>query len=181
MLKVIGQFLFILGVIELLEVQGADTSFRDALKCDLPVLNTLMRVSKEAAGGSNYTQEYLDKFMEKLSVTPEVLAISKIKILYVGQEVAGFYSFYINDDTKLELDNFFLAPVFLYKGYGKILWDHCLNTAKEYQGRAYFVLWSSLEAIHFYQKRGCIQIGERPSPADLTRIQPLFQYNFQKE
>ncbi len=152
-------------------------TFRDATESDLPALNTLMRTSKEAAGGANYTQEYLDEFMKLLSVTPEVLAVSKVKKLFVNEELAGFYSFYINDKDQLELDNFFLTPNFLYKGYGKVMWTQCLETAKEYKDRSYFILWSSLEAVSFYSKRGCKKIGEKPSPADKTRVQPMFQYN----
>jgi len=162
------------------EIYGSNIDFRDALEEDLPNLNSLMRRSKEVAGGSNYTKEYLDKFMKELSVTPKVLAVSKIEILLVDQKVAGFYSFYINDGTELELDNFFLAPEFLYQNFGKRMWSHCLGTAEEYEGRKQFVLWSSLEAVNFYTKRGCKKIGEKPSPADLTRIQPMFRYDLKE-
>jgi N-acetylglutamate synthase-like GNAT family acetyltransferase len=114
-------------------VNASSTTFQDATEADLPSLNTLMRASKEKAGGDNYTKEYLDEFMKLLSVTPEVLEISKVKILFVDQTLAGFYSFYINEGKELELDNFFLDPKFLYQGYGKKLWAHCLATAQEYK------------------------------------------------
>jgi len=113
--------------------------------------------------------------MDLLSVTPEVLKVSKVKKLLVEKDLAGFYSFYINDEDQLELDNFFLAPNYLYQGYGKTLWSHCLKTAKEYN-RDFFILWSSLEAVPFYLKRGCVKIGEKPSPADETLIQPMLRY-----
>jgi hypothetical protein len=99
-----------------------------------------MRSSKEAVGKTQYTEEYMNKFMSLLSVTPEVLKVSKVKKLFVDEKLAGFYSFYINDKNQLELDNFFLASAFLYQGYGKILWSHCLNTAKEYESRDHFIL-----------------------------------------
>jgi N-acetylglutamate synthase-like GNAT family acetyltransferase len=153
-------------------------TFHDATIEDLPSLNNLMRSSKETVGKTRYTEEYLDKFMSLLSVTPDVLKVSKVKKLFVEEKLAGFYSFYINDENQLELDNFFLDPAFLYKGYGKTLWSHCLDTAKEYEGRDHFILWSSLEAESFYSKRGCVKIGEKPSPADEKLIQPMLRYNF---
>ena len=165
--------------VRILKNESINVTFRDAGENDLPALNMLMRASKEAAGGSRYTKEYLDEFMKQLSVTPQVLAVSKIKQLFIDEKLAGFYSFYINDKDQLELDNFFLDPSCLYKGYGKILWSHCLNTAKEYKDKECFVLWSSLEAVSFYLKRGCVKIGEKPSPADVSLIQPMFQYNLE--
>lgn len=163
-----------------INVKASLIQFRDAIEDDLPRLNSLMRQSKEEAGKSNpkYTVRYLDEFMERLSVTPEVLRVSKVKILYVDDELAGFYSFYINSDGNLELDNFFLDPKFLYQGYGKNLWNHCLITAREYEDKSYLILWSSLEAVNFYLKRGCVIIGEKPSPADSTLSQPMLKYDF---
>lgn len=160
-------------------IKANHIEFRDAVEDDLPHLNSLLRHSKEVAGESNphYTVRYLDDFMDKLSVTPEVLRVSKVKVLYVDDQLAGFYSFYINSDEELELDNFFLDPKFLYQGYGKKLWDHCLLTAQEYKGIRHFVLWSSLEGVDFYTKRGCVKIDEKPSPADKTLIQPMMKYD----
>lgn len=162
---------------EITSQKGTPVIFHDATVEDLPNLNSLMRSSKEAVGKTRYTKAYLDEFMALLSVTPEILKVSKVKKLLVGEKLAGFYSFYINDKDQLELDNFFLDPAFLYQEYGKKLWFHCLETAKEYPSRDHFILWSSLEAVDFYAKRGCVKIGEKPSPADATLVQPLLRYD----
>ena len=178
-MRLLSIFCMILCSLWILDVKGYCITFRDATEDDLPALNALMRSSKELAG--RYKKEYLDEFMKQLSVTSKVLAVSKVKVLFIENKLAGFYSFYINDTDQLELDNFFLAPDVLYKGYGKVLWSHCLDTAREYKDRRHFILWSSLEGVSFYLKRGCVKIGEKPSPADTTLVQPMFQYNLSNE
>lgn len=165
--------------IEMDDLDSLEITFSDVVPEDLDSLNMLMRKSKEYVGGSRYTKEYLDEFMEKLSFTPNLLKVSKAKSLFVNSKLAGFYSFYINPSNQLELDNFFIDVDFLYKGFGKILWQHCLETAAAcYPDRTYFVLWSSLEGLSFYLKRGCIKIGEKPSPVDPKLVQPILKYNF---
>lgn len=145
---------------------------------ELPRLNALMRSSKEKVGDpSIYTKEYMDDFVRMLGLTPDLLAISKVITLQVDGKLAGFYSLYINSDNRLELDNFFLSPEFLYQGYGKKMLSHCLETAKSYN-RDSFIVWSSLEGVKFYEKMGFVKIGEKASPANLSLVQPLFQYNF---
>lgn len=154
---------------------GVNIISRAVVEADLVHLNRLMLESKRTAGGDNYSTEYLDEFMRKLSFTPEILKVSKAEVLLKDATRVGFYSLYINEDGELELDNFFVGPQYLYKGYGKMLWDLCLAMARTY-GKHSFILWSSKEAEEFYKKRGCVKIGEKPSPADPKRIQPLLKY-----
>lgn len=154
---------------------GGNIISRAVVEADLVHLNRLMLESKKTAGGDNYSTEYLDEFMRKLSFTPEILKVSKAEVLLKDTTIVGFYSLYLNEDGELELDNFFVGPQYLYKGYGKMLWDLCLAMARTY-GKHSFILWSSKEAEEFYKKRGCVKIGEKPSPADTKRIQPLLKY-----
>ena len=175
-MRLLNLFEMMLFALWVSNVTAGNTTFHDITPGDLPELNKLMRSSKKAAS-KRYTEEYMDQFMELLSFTPEVLKKSKAKKLLVEGELAGFYSFYVNKDGFLELDNFFLAPQFLFKGYGKFLWEESLRTAREYGEQAHFIIWSSLEACTFYLKRGCIKIGEKPSPVDESLMQPLFTYS----
>lgn len=151
--------------------------FRIVLPTDLEALNDLMIDSKKAAGGANYSDEYLRNFRRELSLTPEILKISKAEALVIGNIYIAFYSFYMNPDKQLELDNFFVAAKYLHRGYGKLLWARCLTMATTF-GKDSFILWSSPEAVDFYKKRGCVKIGEKASPADRSRIQPLLKFVF---
>lgn len=139
---------------------------------DIEAINHLLRLSKAYWG---YDEAFINKFMEKLCITPNHFGKTTILLFYVNGEIAGFYNFLVNEDKTLELDNFFLHPKYIGKGFGKKLWDACCNTAKEF-GRNEFIIWSDPHAENFYIKMGCEKIGARASPVMPNRYPPILRY-----
>ena len=74
-MQILKLFGLILCVIWVSDIKASQISFRETLEADIPTLNVLMRRSKEVAGKSRYTKEYLDDFMDKLSFTTEVFKL----------------------------------------------------------------------------------------------------------
>ena len=76
---------------------------------------------------------------------------------------------------KMNVDNFFLHPDYIGKGWGKKMWELCCADAKQ-MGKTEFIIWSEPNAEKFYQRMGCIKIGERPSPMMPDRRPPIMKY-----
>lgn len=106
---------------------------------NLTAINALLHASKAYWG---YDKNFMDLFMEKLGISRLYLLKNQIKLFYVNAELAGFYSFSINTDGILELDNFFLHPDYIGSGLGKELWTACCQTAKKYNKKE-FIIWGS--------------------------------------
>lgn len=132
----------------------------NATENDIEAINQLLRISKAHWG---YDEEFLDRFMENFSINVERLKKTTTRLFYVDDKLAGLFGFIINEDDLLELDNFFLHPDYLGKGFGYKLWHACCDTAKEL-GKNEFIIWSDPNAENFYLKMGCEKIGVRKSP-----------------
>lgn len=114
--------------------------------------------------------------MEKFGLDLDYIEQENTYIASINSHVVGFYSFSIDTENQLELDNFFLHPQFIGQGLGQIMWERCTDTAKNYNA-SFFILWSDPNAEGFYHKMRCIKIGERPSPMMPNRHPSIFRYD----
>jgi len=149
-----------------------EIEFKDATFNDLNNINDLLRLSKAYWG---YDAAFLDLFMEKLGITDTYMQQHAIKLLYVDNQLAGFFNFGINNENLFELDNFFLYPSCIGQGLGRKLWEACCRVAME-QGKDEFIIWSDPNAENFYLKMGCEKIGVRQSPIIPDRYAPILKY-----
>ena len=146
---------------------------RVALNSDLEFLNEIIKASKSYWG---YDVDFMKKFMEKFALTSDYIGQKNTYVASLETNNVGLYSFSRNKDNQLELDNFFLHPDYIGQGVGKIMWDHCVKSAKSYKDR-FFLLWSDPHAEGFYFKMGCEKIGERKSPMMPNRYPAIFKCN----
>src|SRR4029079_3744118 len=144
-----------------------------ANKDDLTFLNNIMQYSKAYWG---YDADFMKKFMENFALTPSYIDHKNTFIASSKTNDIGWYSFLVQLGDQLELDNFFLHPDYIGQGFGRKIWDQCTATAKNYKAQS-FVLWSDPNTEGFYQKMGCIKIGERKSPMMPNRYPSIFRYD----
>src|ERR1700722_10984491 len=127
---------------------SANIEFRGAIITDLKILNPLIRISKAYWG---YSEDFMNKFMEKFQLTENYLANNTVKILLVNNDIAGLCGFKLHQDEILELDYFFIHPHYIGQGLGKVLWDFSCKVAKQLTDNS-FILWSDPQAEAFYLK-----------------------------
>ena len=139
---------------------------------DLKIINELMHNSKKYWG---YDDDFMNKFMDIFQLTKNYLETNHTWLLYKNNKLIGFYSLSMTPDNQLELDNFFIALDYIGKGFGKILWDHVIDTARHLEKNE-FILWSDPGADGFYKKMGCIKIGIKKSPMMPDRSPAVFKY-----
>lgn len=143
----------------LMDVVGAEKTFKDAKISDIRAINDLKRASMAHWG---YDDEFLNKFMEITGLTEDYLNRSITQLLYAHNQLVGFYSLIFHQDTTLELDNLYVHPDYIGNGFGNTLWFACCKKAKDL-GKNEFILWSEPNAENFYLKKGCQKTGERKS------------------
>jgi|688.fasta_scaffold225576_1 streptomycin 6-kinase len=145
--------------------------FRDACLHDLQEINHLLRISKAYWG---YDEKFLDSFMEKLGITEDYMKKNNIQLFFLDNKLVAFYNF-VSNPLELELDNLFIHPNYIGKGFGRKLWEKCCEAAK-LMGYYEFTIWSEPNAEDFYLKMGCIKVGVRQSPLMPNRYPPILKY-----
>ncbi len=151
--------------------------FRDAKSSDITSINALKRAAMAYWG---YDDEFLDKFIEVTGITKDYLDKNITKLLYMGNELLGFYSFKFIEEGRIELNDLYVHPDYIGRGFGNKLWAACCKKARELDKNE-FIIWSEPHAEDFYLKKGCAKIGTRPSVVVPNRYPSVLKYKITKE
>jgi N-acetylglutamate synthase-like GNAT family acetyltransferase len=126
-----------------------------------------------------YDAAFMANVRKDLEVNPEkFMPYFHVYILETENEVIGFYSLRPEDAEAVALEDLFIEPKYIGRGYGKQLWDHSLRVAQS-GGYSKMTLISDPYAEPFYASRGAIRIGEIESNALAGRMLPLMEYRFE--
>jgi len=109
-----------------------------------------LEIRTEAYWG--YDSSFMDKFKEIYLITEEFILNNPTYILKDNEIIIGFYGLLLNDD-EFSLEYLFIEPMYIGKGYGKILWNHALAECKKL-GIREFTIITSPDARGFYLKLG---------------------------
>ena len=141
------------------DLDSAAIHFRSASAADLSLINKLMREGKSYWG---YSSEGLDRFMSTFGIKDE--SYFQNGFGYIAQDSGGqdigYYLFTIADGAPM-LDHFFLDTKIIGQGYGRVLWQHCVQQAK-LKGWSEFTFWSDPNSLGFYEHMGAKKFAERP-------------------
>lgn len=107
----------------------------------------------------DYSAEQIEIWKPDLTISAEYIATNAVFVLNDREQLIGYYSYLVLDEVKMKLDNIFIDPTFIGKGYGKILMEHLLSEAKQ-KGFDKIVLDSEPNAEAFYHKFGFKVIGQ---------------------
>lgn len=127
-----------------------------AINTDHQILTELTKKSKAYWG---YSEEQIEKWSEFLTVTPLYIDTNGVYKLTFEHKLAGYYSFLYEDEKTVKLDNLFLLPEYIGKGFGKILMRHfLLEIEKTIVNK--IILNSEPNAELFYAKLGFVKTGQ---------------------
>ncbi|GAB4188165.1 MAG: GNAT family N-acetyltransferase [Simkaniaceae bacterium] len=140
-------------------------------------MNEVLYAAKSHWG---YSEKFMQAFMDHFSLDASYIEKNIVKTANFGGAIIGFFSFCVGEGGNAkphtwELDYFFIDPAYIKKGFGRQMWEHCCETAREH-GVFECILWSDPNAEQFYKKMGCTKIGERPSPLMADRKCPILKY-----
>ncbi|MDR0270417.1 GNAT family N-acetyltransferase [Paenibacillus sp.] len=123
-----------------------------------------------------YSDDFLEACREDLTVSPEYISSSLVFVIEDGGTIKGFLGLERKNDTCL-LNNLFIDPEGIGKGYGKALWQHMLKVVKGLNVRS-VQIHSDPHAENFYLAMGAKWIGEVESTIFEGRKLPLMEFEF---
>ena len=124
--------------------------------CDHELLTQITQRSKAYWG---YSNEQMEIWKDLLTITTTYLATKEAFKLTIGHEVIGYYSFYSENDDVIRLDNLFLLPEFIGKGFGKLLMNDFLQRVRNTNAKS-VILDSEPFAEKFYAHFGFVKTGQ---------------------
>lgn len=113
----------------------------------------LSEITFEGKAFWGYEKEQLEKWRNDLTITQDYIENNETFKLIVDNEIIGYYSILKLKNKTIKLDNLFLLPKFIGKGYGKFLLNHCIGKAKENNMKK-IILDSDPNAELFYKSFG---------------------------
>lgn len=112
---------------------------------------TVVTMKSKAYWG--FSKEQLEAWKEELTITTDYIDSCMVYKLELETNIIGYYSFKKITADEVLLDNLFVLPLCIGKGYGKKLMNHFLNRV-ESMGINTIRLESEPKAEAFYLKFG---------------------------
>lgn len=145
-----------------------------AIPTDHEILTEITKKSKAFWG---YSEELLLKWSDNLTVTSTYIESNNVFKLIDNNLIMGYYSYLIEDEKTAYLDNMFIAPEKIGKGFGKFLINDFLHRMKA-ENFEKITLHSEPNAEIFYQKMGFIKVGEFETSIK-NRFMPIMEMKLQ--
>lgn len=124
---------------------------------DHEMLSEITKLSKAFWG---YSEEQMAQWDDVLTITKEYIQTNFAYKLINESQVIGYYSYFNTEKDIVKLDNLFVLPEYIGKGYGNYLMDDFLNRIKENREIKKVTLDADPNAEKFYQKFGFSTIGQ---------------------
>lgn len=126
---------------------------------DSELLTTITKRSKAYWG---FSEEILKEWEHLLSISKDYIEKNKVYKLVENENVIGYYSYFSIDEKTIKLDNLFILPEFIGKGFGKILMNDFLEKANRL-GIKKITLDAEPNAENFYKNFGFETVGQLES------------------
>ena len=145
---------------------------RPAIETEAILLTELALRSKAHWG---YDSEFLEACRAELTIEPEYVASHPTFVLEKQGRLLGFYSLERQADGDVELVHLFVEPDAIGSGYGKLLWTHAVETARQL-GSQEMIIHSDPFAEAFYKAMGARRVGVIASTIRAVRTLPLLRF-----
>jgi GNAT superfamily N-acetyltransferase len=143
---------------------------------DSKVLTAITKKSKAYWG---YSEEQIQNWSDSLTITPTYIETTSVYKLVIDTKTIGYYSFFYEDEHTIKLDNLFILPEYIGKGFGRILMYDFLILVKRTNVNK-IILDSEPNAEMFYAKLGFVKVGEIETSIK-NRCLPIMELNVNKK
>ena len=148
-----------------MEIKKADIS-------DADILSDLTIRSKSYW---NYSEAQIRKWKSDLSITTEYISKRKVYNLIERNQILAYYAYFSLGKEQVKLDNMFIHPDFIGRGFGKLLMNDFMNRAKS-TGFKKVILDADPNAKDFYKKLGFSVTGKKETSIK-NRFLPIMEKN----
>jgi predicted GNAT family N-acyltransferase len=157
------------GGSERLGTNMAEIVVRKALVGEAAVLRSICLQSKRSWG---YSDEFMTRFSEQTIIDADSISTDYVVVACQGETIIGWLRMLTNRAPMI-LDDLWVLPTVFGKGVGRLLFTEAISVAKEL-GQSEFELDSDPNAQGFYERMGCMKVGETFS--SMGRYIPRMRY-----
>lgn len=143
---------------------------------DNELLTTITKMSKAYWG---FSDEILQEWEHLLTIAKDYIEKNKVYKLIQNDQIIGYYSYFSTDENTIKLDNIFILPEFIGKGFGKILMNDFLKNIKQLDINK-VTLDAEPNAEKFYKTFGFETIGQLESSIK-DRYLPIMELQIEKK
>jgi predicted GNAT family N-acyltransferase len=147
----------------------AEIVVRKALVGEAAVLRSICLQSKRSWG---YSEEFMARFSEQTIMDATSISTDYVVVACQGETIIGWLRILTNRAPMI-LDDLWVLPTVFGNGVGRLLFTEAVSVAKKL-GRSEFELDSDPNAQGFYERMGCIKVGETFS--SMGRYVPRMRY-----
>jgi GNAT superfamily N-acetyltransferase len=138
---------------------------------DYEILTEITKLSKAFWG---YSEEQMAQWNDALTITKAYIQTNFTYKLIKENQVIGYYSYFITESITIKLDNLFVLPTYIGKGFGNYLMDDFLNRIKENRDIKKVILDADPNAENFYKGFGFTTIGKIETSIE-NRFLPIME------
>ncbi|PWB19384.1 GNAT family N-acetyltransferase [Flavobacterium sp. HTF] len=119
----------------------------------------LTGITKKSKAYWGYSAAQIQKWDKNLTISQDYIRDNNTFKLVDNDLIIGYYSYVFENEKVVKLDNLFILPEHIGRGFGKYLLLDFLNRMKEEKTEK-IILDSEPNAEEFYAKMGFVKIGE---------------------
>ena len=119
----------------------------------------LTEITKKSKAYWGYSEEQILQWNSNLTISIDYIEKNDVFKLVFQNKIIGYYSYIKEENHKVQLDNLFVLPEYIGKGFGKYLMNDFLERMQNSKFKK-IILDSEPNAEKFYQKMGFVKIGE---------------------
>ncbi|SHH58466.1 GNAT family N-acetyltransferase [Flavobacterium johnsoniae] len=119
----------------------------------------LTEITKKSKAYWGYSDEQMEKWNNNLTITIDYIATNSVFNLVDENQIIGYYSYIRLENNQVKLDNLFILPEYIGKGFGSFLMNDFLERMRNEKCQK-IILDSEPNAEQFYRKIGFTKIGE---------------------
>ena len=134
----------------------------------------LSEITKKSKAFWGYSEEQIIEWNDNLTISKNYIESNATFKLLDENRVIGYYS-YIIEKPGVKLDNLFVLPEYIGKGFGKYLVNDFLTRMRNQKIKK-IILDSDPNAEEFYLKIGFKKIGEFETSIK-NRFMPIMEMN----
>jgi len=119
----------------------------------------LTEITKKSKAFWGYSEEQILEWNDNLTISKDYIESNNTFKLLNDNIVIGYYSYIIEEEKIARLDNLFVLPEYIGKGFGKSLVNDFLRRMRNQKIKK-IILDSEPNATEFYRRIGFEKIGE---------------------
>ena len=117
----------------------------------------LTEITKKSKAHWGYTKKQMENWSTDLTITKKYIESNHVYKLCVDTHTIWYYSYIYLNEKEVKLDNLFVLPNYIGRGFGRLLMNDFLERVKK-ENRKKVTLESDPNAENFYQHYGFIKV-----------------------